>query len=119
MPEFAPVTTTTPLSIASIFAPVPPAVPISLMATDRTRRSAVQQLLDVRSHFLRSHLGSEPLDDGALPVDEELLEVPRDVALRALAGLLVLQPLVQLARVVAVDRDLREHREVRLVLRRR
>src|SRR5687768_6906300 len=96
----------------------PEATRFSLMATDRRRPSGVEQLLDVRPHVLRRDLRSEPRHDVALPVDEELLEVPRDVALGALTRLLGLQPVVELTCFVAVDLDLREHREVRLVLRR-
>ena len=48
------------------------------------------------------------LDDVALSIDEELFEVPGDVATVAL---LALQPGVQVACRIAVDVDLVEHRE--------
>jgi hypothetical protein len=50
-------------------------------------------------------------DDGTVAVDEELLEVPRDVGAVAVAGLLRREELVELARSRPVDLDLREQRE--------
>ena len=58
-----------------------------------------------------------PLDDIAGLVDEELLKVPGDVSGLALAGLSILEHLIQGGGTVAVHLDLREHREVHFELR--
>lgn len=58
-----------------------------------------------------------PLDDIASLVDEELLEVPGDVSGLALAGLSVLEHLIEGSGAVTVHLDLREHREVHIELR--
>ena len=52
----------------------------------------------------------------AVAIDEELLEVPGDLGAVALAGLCGLEELIQLGRTIAVDLDLREHREVDIEL---
>lgn len=49
-------------------------------------------------------------------IHEELLEVPGDIGGLALAGLLRLEPLVQLGSVVTVHVDLGEHREIDVVV---
>src|SRR5690606_834042 len=60
---------------------------------------------DLRDLF-RCRGGREAAHDVALAVDEELLEVPRDVGGVAVAGLRVLQQAIQIARPVAVHLDL-------------
>jgi hypothetical protein len=82
--------------------------------TEPESTGELQQFGHARSDVLGRGHGGEPLDDVALAVDEELLEVPRDVG--AVTGLR-LEPGVQLARPLAVDLDLREQREGAVVLR--
>jgi hypothetical protein len=74
----------------------------------------LEQFGHARSDVLGRGHGGEPCDDVALAVDEELLEVPRDVGR---VGCLRLEPRVELARTVAVDLDLREQGEGAVVLR--
>src|SRR5687768_242073 len=54
----------------------------------------------------------------AVPADEELVEVPRDIAAEAGIGLLVRQESVKRMLVASGDGDLREHRESNVVLQR-
>lgn len=72
----------------------------------------------MRGDFLGCDHRSETGDYSTAAVDEELLEVPRDVAGFGGAGLFGAQPLIQIAGTVAVDVDLGEHREVGVVFRR-
>ena len=58
----------------------------------------------------------EAADDLAGPIDQELLEVPRDIARCSLAWLFRLQQLIQRAGAATVDFDLREHRKAHVVL---
>ena len=67
--------------------------------------------------FWRGHR-AEPGHHGARAIDEELLEVPCDRIVVGGTWLLAAQPFVQVACTVAIDLDLGEHREVRVVLRR-
>ncbi len=70
----------------------------------------------MRCDFFGRDRGTEPLDDVAIAVDQELLEVPGDVARVSVAGLFSAEPLIQLARAVAVDFDLAEDGEGGVVL---
>jgi len=77
-----------------------------------------------RSHVFGQRLGhlfgcchrGEPGHDLTVDVDQELLEVPCDVGGFTLSGLLSLQPLVEVAGIVAVDIDLGKNREIDLVV---
>ena len=73
---------------------------------------------DDLTDLFRGDPGTESLHDGAVPVDQELLEVPGDVVGLALTGLLLAEPLVERSGTIAVDLDLGEHREGHAVLRR-
>ena len=55
---------------------------------------------------------TEPLDDLASSVHQKLLEVPCNVGRLAIAGLLGLEPRIELGGTVTVDIDFREHRKV-------
>jgi hypothetical protein len=80
-------------------------------------RSAIP--LDRFCDLLGSCRRGETLDDVALGIDEELLEVPGDLGAVAVAGLrLGLEPLVERCGAVTVDVDLVEHRERDAELRR-
>ena len=72
----------------------------------------------MRCDFLGRDGGAEPLDDVAIAVHEELLEVPGDGARVSVAGLFGAEPLIQVARAIAVDFDPAEDREGGVVLRR-
>src|SRR5689334_23433324 len=84
----------------------------------RARRSAcpgrsVQQSLDRRGDLGRVRLGrgAEPAADNAVRADQELLEVPPDVAGVALGVGRVDQPVVERVPAGPVDLDLLGHRE--------
>src|SRR5699024_9629630 len=81
-----------------------------------TGGAALEQRLDVGGDLVRLGGGCVPLDDIAVAPDEELGEVPLDPVAED-SALLALQPSVQRMGIVAVDVDLREHRE-RHVIRR-
>ena len=66
--------------------------------------------------FFGGDPGREAGDHFSVGVDEELLEVPLDVRRVTVAGVLSLEPVVEFGRVVAVDVDLGEHREVDVVV---
>jgi hypothetical protein len=68
------------------------------------------------SHLFWSGGRREPPYDIPVAVDEEFLEVPRDVGAVARAWLGLLQHFVERGGAVAVDLDLGEHREVDVVL---
>ena len=76
------------------------------------------ELVEVGGDFFGCGRRCVPLDHVAVAVDEELLEIPRDVGAVASAGLCTLQERVEGRLVLAVHVDLGEHREVDIELRR-
>lgn len=66
--------------------------------------------------LLRSRHRPVPGDDLPRAIDEKLREVPRDVFLAVFVGLGRLQELVEIARAVPVDLDLREKGKVDVIL---
>ena len=74
-----------------------------------------EKFRDVRRDLFRRRHRAEALGHIALAIDQELLEVPRDIGVVGLAA----QPLVELAGALAVHLGLGEHRELDAVLGRR
>ena len=68
------------------------------------------------AYLLRGDCWSESLDGSSGPVDEELGEVPRDFSFAIFVGQRRRQVVVEIAGIIAIDHDLREHREVDAVL---
>ena len=66
--------------------------------------------------FFGGDPGCEACDHFSVGVDEELLEIPLNVRRVAVAGVLSLEPVVEFGRVIAVDVDHGEHREVDVVV---
>jgi hypothetical protein len=82
-----------------------------------TRQPASAVVVEDGRDLFGGRRGWKPRHHGALDVDEELLEVPRDVGAVARSRLLRLEPGVQGRRTGTVDLDLGEHRERHAVLR--
>jgi hypothetical protein len=104
---------TLPFVLGSLFWPFVPRRnprPDRQQSFESVRR---EQRWDVFPDLFWCDLRGITVDDVAITIDEELLEVPRDVG--ALAALRF-QPGVQVARSGTVDLDLREHRERGVVL---
>src|SRR6185312_4470078 len=75
------------------------------------RRSVRQQAIQLPADLLRGVGGRVALHHLSMAVDQELGEVPLDRLAAEDALALVLQPLVQRVRMLAVHLDLREQRE--------
>src|SRR5665213_2497644 len=76
---------------------------------------ASKRLLDVRRNRIRRVVGRIALQHAALAVDQALGEVPLDGLAAEEPRLLRLEELIQRRRGVAVDVDLREHRETHVI----
>ncbi len=70
---------------------------------------------ELHADFLRCYLGSISLDDRPRTINQELGEIPGDVLIALFVGLFRFQKFVEITRAVAVDLDLREHRELHIV----
>src|SRR6516225_10925885 len=66
--------------------------------------------------LIRAEVGLEAGDDLTVSADQELLEVPGNVAAGLRIGVLARQILVQRADALALDDDLGQHREADLVV---
>jgi len=73
-------------------------------------------LLEQLSDFLGRRRRTTTREHRAIAADQELREVPGDVLVALLVRMAVLQELVEIAGSVSVYLDLREHREVDVVL---
>jgi hypothetical protein len=80
------------------------------------RRQLPQQLAQLFGDRLGCCGWREPGHHVTGSVHQKFLEVPGDIRALGLAGLLGLEPLVQLGSVVAVHVDLGEHREIDVVV---
>src|SRR5215475_14408189 len=90
-----------------------------LMETKRLRRLLLQRRFNRCGHFgrVRSDFRLEARDRIAIAIEEELGEVPLDIAREFWIGGLVSQEGVKRRLVVTLDRDFRHHRERYVVLR--
>ncbi len=84
-----------------------------------TARAASEMRLHRLGDFFRRHLRRRALYHLSITPDQKLGEVPGDVLFTLIVGETRLEKLVDLAGSVAIDVDLRKHREGRPVFRSR
>ena len=68
----------------------------------------LEMFRQLNGNFVRRDLGSEPSNDNARAVDEELFKVPADIS----TALLFLEPCVEFTGICSINIDFGEHRKV-------